>query len=112
MESIMKKIIEMEFGSRVYGTNLPTSDTDFKAIAIPSGRDIILQRAFKTIQDSTGNDQTRNTQDDIDKETFSLHYFMRLLTEGQTVCLDMLFTPYPFYKTASISNADFYVWKM
>lgn len=88
----------MQFGSHVYGTNLPTSDTDYKAVAIPSKRDIILQRAFKTIQDSTGDDKSRNTADDVDKETFSLHYFMKLLTEGQTVCLDMLFTPNSFYK--------------
>ncbi len=93
----MFKIVEMQFGSHVYGTNLPTSDTDFKAVAIPDSRDIILQRAFKTINESTGNDFSRNTKDDIDKETFSLHYFMKLLTEGQTVCLDMLFTPQSFY---------------
>lgn len=92
----MKTIIEMQFGSHVYGTNLPTSDTDFKAIAIPNGRDIILQRAFRTINESTGNDQSRNTAEDIDRETFSLHYFMKLLIEGQTVCLDMLFTPESF----------------
>lgn len=86
----------MQFGSHVYGTNLPSSDTDFKAVAIPSGRDIILQKAFKTISTSTGDQFSKNTADDIDRETFSLHYFMKLLCEGQTVCLDMLFTPDKF----------------
>lgn len=93
----MKKIVDMKFGSHIYGTNLPTSDQDFKAVAIPDKRDIILQRAFKTINTSTGDDKSRNTADDVDHETFSLHYFMKLLTEGQTVCLDMLFTPEKFY---------------
>jgi predicted nucleotidyltransferase len=93
----MIKIVEMSFGSIVYGTNLPTSDQDFKAVAIPDVNDILLQRSFKTVNLSTGNDQTRNTKDDIDRETFSLHYFMNLLTQGQTVCLDMLFTPEKFY---------------
>ncbi len=94
----MRKIIEMEFGSSVYGTRLPSSDLDFKAIAIPDYKDIIMQRAFRTINESTGNDQSKNTKDDIDKETFALHYFMKLLTEGQTVCLDMLFTPAIFHQ--------------
>lgn len=93
----MKKIVEMQFGSHVYGTNTPESDLDFKAVAIPSSQDIIMQKAFRSINESTGTDNTKNTKDDIDKETFSLHYFMKLLTEGQTVCLDMLFTPTDHY---------------
>jgi hypothetical protein len=93
----LKKLVEMQFGSHVYGTNTPQSDRDFKGLAIPSKRDIILQRAFRTINESTGNDRTKNTKDDIDREIFSLHHFMKLLTEGQTVCLDMLFTPPEFY---------------
>lgn len=87
------KIIEMQFGSHVYGTNLPTSDLDLKAVGLPPRRDIILQKSFRTIQQSTGDDKSKNTPEDIDFEMFSLHYFMKLLTEGQTVCLDMLFTP-------------------
>lgn len=97
----MRKIVEMEFGSRVYGTNTPQSDLDFKAVAIPSHKDIIMQRAFRTINRSTGDDNSKNTKDDVDHETFSLHYFIKLLIEGQTVCLDMLFTPDEFYKTES-----------
>lgn len=104
--NLMNKIIEMEFGSRIYGTNLPTSDTDFKAIAVPSKRDIILQRAFRSINLSTGDDKTKNTKDDIDHETFSLHYFLNLLIEGQTVCLDMLFTPDSFLKLTDVKNPN------
>lgn len=89
----MKKIVEMQFGSHVYGTSTPQSDTDFKGLAIPDKKDIILQRAFRSINTSTGTDNTKNTKDDIDREIYSLHHFMKLLTEGQTVCLDMLFTP-------------------
>lgn len=111
----MRKIVEMQFGSHVYGTNLPSSDTDFKGLAIPSSRDIIMQRSFKTINESTGNNNSRNTKDDIDREIFSLHYFMKLLTEGQTVCLDMLFTPEKFYiqspyKVDKLINLN-HVWK-
>ncbi len=40
----MKTLVRMQFGSHVYGTNVPTSDHDFKAIHLPEGRDILLQR--------------------------------------------------------------------
>ena len=32
---------------------------------------------------------------DVDTETFSLQQYFKLLTEGQTVALDMLFNPWP-----------------
>ena len=99
MGEFLIKIVEMEFGSRVYGTNTPTSDLDFKAVSIPDHKDIILQRAFRSINKSTSTDNVKNTAEDVDHETFSLHYFIKLLIEGQTVCLDMLFTPDSFYKT-------------
>lgn len=98
----------MQFGSHVYGTNVATSDTDYKALALPEARDIILQRAPKTITTSTGNDFSKNTKDDVDHETFMLHYFMKLLTEGQTVTLDMLFTPFKFFKFGK--DLEFWIW--
>ena len=92
----MKKpneIVYMEFGSKVYGTSVPESDTDYKGIELPSRRDIVLQRAFKSRNTSTGTDFSRNTKDDVDQEIFALHQFMKLLSEGQTGALDMVFTP-------------------
>ena len=86
-------VVKMEFGSLVYGTNVPTSDHDFKGIGIPDGRDIIMQRAFKSINMSTGDDKSRNTAEDIDFEIFSVHSFLKHLMDGQTVALDMIFTP-------------------
>lgn len=90
-------IVKMEFGSRVYGTTVPTSDTDYKGIFIPVANDIVMQRAPKHIKSSTAGDHVRNTADDIDDEMFSIQTFMELLRQGQTVALDMLFTPYSHY---------------
>jgi len=68
----------MEFGSTVYGTRLPTSDTDYKSIFIPSKRDLYLGRAPETIQHKTKLDATaRNTADDVDEESFSLRKVLR-----------------------------------
>lgn len=89
----MRTIFRTEFGSQLYGTSLPTSDVDYKSIFIPDFKDIILQRAPRNITIGTKTDKTtRNTKDDIDDESFSLQEYCRLLCDGQTVALDMLFS--------------------
>lgn len=88
-----RTIVKMQFGSHVYGTNLPTSDTDFKAVHVPTASDILLQRAKGSILTKTNTGTERNTAADVDFESFSLQRFMGLLLEGQTVALNMLFTP-------------------
>lgn len=88
----------MMFGSHVYGTNLPSSDKDFKGVFIPDAQDLVMQRASKHIRNSTKKDDSRrNTAEDVDDELFSFQTYMELLRQGQTVALDMLFTPTNFY---------------
>ena len=89
-------VVKMQFGSHVYGTNLPTSDSDFKAIYFPSREDILLQQVKPTIKQSTGDQYSRNTSEDVDLEIFSIQRYFDLLLEGQTVALDMLFVPDKF----------------
>lgn len=90
----MNLVVKMEFGSTVYGTSLPTSDKDFKGIFLPTAKDILLQKAPKSFSENTkANSNQRNTADDVDVEMFSLHQFIKLLLEGQTGAVDMLFTP-------------------
>lgn len=81
----------MKFGSHLYGTATPDSDLDFKGIFLPSKEEILLGRIPKSYSTCTkkGNEE-RNTSDDIDEEIYSLHYFLKLAIEGQTVALDML----------------------
>jgi hypothetical protein len=90
--------VKMQFGSHVYGTNLPTSDNDYKGIYIPKSRDILLQQAKGSLQHHSKQDENaKNTAEDIDIEIFSLHKYLNLLMEGQTIALDMLFTPPEFW---------------
>lgn len=94
----MKKILEMKFGSHLYGTSTPDSDTDFKAIYLPTAREIILHTYKKT--DNLQRPKQpfeRNKKDDVDIEIFSLDQYLKLLCEGQTMALDMLFAPEEFY---------------
>src|SRR5262245_57892462 len=51
-EGVMRLIVEMRFGSHLYGTATPLSDLDYKGIYVPDGRDILLQRVRGTISQS------------------------------------------------------------
>lgn len=88
----MNKILEMKFGSHLYGTSTPESDLDFKGIFIPSAREICLGNYKKTINiQRPKKSGERNTKDDIDVEFISLDRFLELLCDGQTMALDILF---------------------
>lgn len=90
----MNKIIEITFGSTLYGTQTPQSDKDFKGIYLPTAKEIILGTYKKTIATCRPKQECeRNTKDDVDTEFFSLDRYLELLTQGQTVALDMLFSP-------------------
>jgi predicted nucleotidyltransferase len=82
----MKLICKTRFGSHLYGTATPTSDIDIRGVFIPSKRDILLGRIPKT-----NKEQEVGQQDDY--ELYSLHHFVKLACEGQTVAFDMLWTP-------------------
>lgn len=91
----MNKILEIKFGSHLYGTNNENSDLDFKAIYLPEARDIVLHTYEKTkVITRQKKEGERNTKDDTDIEIFSLDRFLDQLMEGQTWALDMLFAPW------------------
>jgi hypothetical protein len=90
----MTEIVRMLFGSHLYGTETAESDQDFKAVFMPSGVDLLMQRApLGRHQHREKGHGERNTRDDVDDDAYSLQAFMRLLSEGQTGALDMLFAP-------------------
>lgn len=94
----MNKILQIKFGSYLYGTSTPNSDTDYKGIYLPTAREIVLGSYKKTIATCRPKGTCeRNTKDDVDIEFFSLDRYLELLMEGQTVALDMLFAPEPVY---------------
>ncbi len=83
----------MIFGSHLYGTDTPESDTDYKGIFLPTKDEILLGKIPRHFGETTGNDKSKNTKEDTDIELFSLHEFIKLACEGQTVALDMLHAP-------------------
>lgn len=83
-------IMKCLFGSHLYQLSTPESDKDFKGIYLPERDNLLLGNYAKHYSESTGNDKTKNTKDDIDVEIFSLPYFIELACKGETVALDML----------------------
>jgi hypothetical protein len=106
----MNKILEIKFGSHLYGTNTPESDLDYKAIYVPTAKEIVLGNYPKTIQTQRNKAHgERNTKDDVDVETVSLDRFLELLCDGQTMALDMLFAPPKMFVGFDPLWADFWI---
>lgn len=89
-------VVKMIFGSHLYGISTDRSDSDFRGVFLPSKAQLYLGRIPRTLTWSTRQDgAAKNTPGDIDTEMYSLHHFLDLACEGQTVALDMLHAPDP-----------------
>lgn len=96
----MKVIVNMKFGSHLYGTNTPESDTDYKGVFQSSYEDIVLKRCKDSMVTCTRQksvDGVRNTKSDVDVEMKELRSFIKDCQNGQTYALDMLFAPSKFW---------------
>lgn len=87
-------IVRMVFGSHLYGTATEGSDTDYKGVRMPSNQEVLLGKIPRSHSLSVKNsDGAKNEAGDVDEEIYSLHHFIKLACEGQTVALDMLHAP-------------------
>lgn len=85
-------VMQTIFGSKLYGTSTPESDTDIKGIFIPSAKDILMGKGDQHYTRNTGSVHQKNTSDDTDLEMFSLQNFVNLAMKGETIALDMIHT--------------------
>lgn len=90
-------IVRIKFGSHLYGTNTLTSDLDYKSVYIPEARAILLQRVTGSLQigQKAKREGEKNNPGDVDNECYSFQRYLGLISEGQTVAVDMLFAPQP-----------------
>ena len=89
----MKLIVKMLAGSHLYGTSTPASDLDYKGVYIPTAEDILLQRVRGSVGHKKKKFGQKNESEDTDQEYFSLQQFLTLVAEGQTIGIDMIFSP-------------------
>jgi len=88
-------ICQTIFGSRLYGTNTPESDWDYKGIYLPTAEQILDQEVPGTWSEKTNQSDSgrKSGAEDTETELFSLGKFCELLSEGQLVSLDLYFSP-------------------
>ena len=87
-----KILVKAIAGSKLYGTDLPTSDSDYKIVFLPSINEIIRLNVAQAKFTSTGGN-AKNTNKDVDVECFELRRYLQMVERGDTVALDLLFTP-------------------
>ena len=78
-------------GSRLYGTNNANSDTDFKAVHLPSVKDILLRPKRQMVKSTSSGGTDTNGADDVDVESFELQRYLKLASDMQTIPVELLF---------------------
>lgn len=79
------------FGSKLYGTNTPQSDEDWKEVFLPPIDLLLVGKKPTNIVYSTGKDHERNTKDDIDYEYIPVQVFANDVLGGQTYAIELAF---------------------
>jgi len=79
-------------GSQLYGTNTPESDTDYKGIFIASKESVLLKKDPEHFSFTSGEKDTKNTEQDVDITLDSIHKWNKLLDKGETGAVDLLFS--------------------
>lgn len=99
-----KIIMSTRFGSELYGTQTENSDLDIKSIVLPDAKHILLNCIPKHIYSfKTGNNNQRNSKDDIDLEIMHLYKWMKDALNSEAYAFDMLHAPKSIlYRTSPI----------
>lgn len=80
------------YGSRLYGTQTPTSDLDRKHIVLPPLDGLLLGNGVKNKDKKTNTEKNvRNTQDDVDETFIPIQVFARDFYQGQTYALELAY---------------------
>ncbi len=93
-----------QYGSKLFGTNNPNSDTDYKGIFIPSKKDVLLKKDIEHYNFNTNSANTKNEKDDIDLQLYSIYKWFNLLKKGETGAMDLLFSL--FRKDTQVYNDE------
>lgn len=102
-------IFKTLFGSKMYGTAIESSDTDYKGIFIPNKHDLYLGKYTKSINKSEKNsDSIKNSKEDIDYEICSIQHFGFLAFSADTMAIDMLCSPKNCWEITTNNWLDLY----
>lgn len=88
----MQKLFTCLYGSRLYGTQTPTSDLDVKHVYLPDLNDLLVgKHLVNKVKKTNTEKNTRNGADDVDEEFLPVQVFARDFMMGQTYALELAF---------------------
>lgn len=86
-------LVTSVYGSKLYGTDTPSSDTDYKAIYAPRCMDLLLGHRLDTytVQDKASSG-VKMQAGDVETTYIPIHTFVRDVAGGQAYALELLFS--------------------
>lgn len=79
-------------GSKLYGTDTPTSDLDLKGIFVPSRESVLLKKDMSSWSKNTNKTKEKNTSEDVDMTLHSVYEFFKHISKSETGGVDVLFS--------------------
>lgn len=84
-------LYETEFGSYLYGTNIESSDRDYKRVTLPSLADLVLGRGLKNSVSGHSKERgVKNGVGDEDVETLPIQVLAKDYICGQTYAIEVV----------------------
>ena len=89
------RILEVEIGSFVYGTNVETSDKDYSGVIVCPKRYYLGLEKLDEIDMSiiSKTESGKNDKDAVDSKFYNINKFLKLAMENNPNILEQLFTP-------------------
>ncbi len=87
-----KVVYVTKSGSKLYGTDTPASDTDYKGIFIPTELSVLMKSDPDSYTKDTNNTKEKNGAEDIDFSMHSVYQFFNQLAKSETGAIDTLFS--------------------
>lgn len=90
----MTKLLTLTYGSKLYGTDTPESDTDYKVVYLPELKGLLLGEGINNTFTSTSDSSSKNTNKDTDTEYVPFQKLVLDFYHGQTYALEVVFAVY------------------
>lgn len=104
----MKTLFRTIHGSRLYGTNTPASDTDWKSVVLLPIQHLLRGIKVSNSVSSTGDKHGANTADDTDDELIPFQVLAKDFVGGQTYALELVFVTLQRYSQGDCDDIDPY----
>lgn len=93
--AVNNRLLEYPIGSHLYGTNTPTSDTDFGGVFVADKRYYTglgkVEEVDLSVVDKKENG--RNSQDAVDRKFYEVRKFVKLAMENNPNIIEQMFIP-------------------